>query len=83
MQLNITSRYYLATPTDKNINCIFFLNMLLTKIPAALMKYFPDTVIKAIDNIESVQIQAQKNNEQIDVHCSFNKKKNDLPIVKW
>ena len=83
VQLNITSRNYLATPTDKNINCIFFLNMLLTKIPAALMKYFPDTVIKAIDNIESVQIQAQKNNEQIDVQCSFNKKKNDLPIIKW
>ncbi len=82
-QLNITSNNYLAKASDKNIHCIFFLNLLLTKIPAPLMKYLPDDLVKAISNIEYIQVTAQKNQQQIEVHCSLNKKKNDLPVIDW
>lgn len=82
-ELNITSNNYLAPAYNKNINCIFFFNMLLTKIPAPLINYLPDGLVKVITNIESVQITAQKNQQQINVHGSFNKKKNDLPVIEW
>jgi hypothetical protein len=32
--------------------------------------------------MESLQIVAQKNNNQVNLHCNFYKKKNDLPIIK-
>jgi hypothetical protein len=82
-QLNIISTNYIPAPADKNINCVFFLNVLITKIPAPLMKYLPDDLVKAISNIETIQVTAQKNQQQIDVHCSLNKKKNDLPLIDW
>ena len=82
-ELNITSSNYSTAILDKNINCVFFLNVLITKIPAPLMKYLPGDLSTALSNIESIQITAQKNQEQINVHCNLNKKKNDLPIVEW
>ncbi len=82
-ELNVISNNYTTTPADKNINCVFFLNVLLTKIPAPLMKYLPGDLSTALGNIESIQITAQKSEEQINVHGNLNKKKNDLPIVEW
>ncbi|MGF2412312.1 hypothetical protein [Ferruginibacter sp.] len=81
-QLNITAANYTALPTDKNINAVFFLHLLLAKIPAALLKYFPDAVIKAIANIEQVQLQATKKEQQLVINCIIQKKKNDWPIIK-
>ena len=82
-ELTITSNNYHLQQTDSTVNCILFLNILLTKIPAPLLNYLPVDVMKAITNIESIKVLAKKNNGQIIVHCSFNKKKNDLPIIEW
>jgi len=81
-KLAVVSNNYQAAPNDKNNNCIFFLNLLLTKIPNELLKFLPYGLMQAIGNIESLQLLAKKNNGQIFVHCSVNKKKNDLPIIQ-
>jgi hypothetical protein len=81
-ELNITAANYQNTATDKKSNCILFLNMLFTKIPASLLKYLPGNMQNAIANMELLQLVAQKNNSQVILHCNFYKKKNDLPIVK-
>lgn len=82
-ELNITSGNYQMNAADASINCILFLNMLLTKIPPPVLKYLPDDLVKAIANIESVNLYAKKKNEKIIFHCSCNKKNNDLPVVNW
>jgi hypothetical protein len=81
-ELNITAANYQPVANNTNNNCIFFLNMLFSKIPPSLLKYLPGNVQNAIANIESLQIMAQKNNNQVNLHCNFYKKKNDLPIIK-
>lgn len=81
--LNITAANYFAQPANKNINCILFLNLLLTKIPASLLKYLPNDLIKATANIESIHLLANKKNEQLIINCLLQKKKNDLPIIKF
>jgi len=80
--LNISAGNYLAQSTDKNINGIFFLNILLSKIPAALLKYLPDGIIKVITNIEWVQLKATKKEKQLVLNCIVQKKDNDLPVIK-
>lgn len=82
-ELNITSANYQSTTANKNINCIFFLNILFPKIPEILFNLLPENIIKTISNIESLQIAAQKKHNQIFLHASFNKKENNLPILAW
>ncbi len=80
--LNISSENYLPQPEDKSISCIFFINLLLSKIPPELLKYLPDDVNKVIANIESIHLKVNKTNEQIIFNCIVKKKKNNLPILK-
>jgi hypothetical protein len=83
-ELNISSSNYQSTTLDKKINCIFFLNIFFTKIPADILKYMPTKITKPIANIESLQIEAmQKEGKKIFLHCRLNEKKNSFPIINW
>ena len=82
-ELNITAANYEAAATDKNTIAVFFLNILLGKIPGNLQKYLPDDIIHATANIESMQLKANKEKEQLNITCLFQKKANDLPVISW
>ena len=60
-----------------------FFKLLLTKIPPSILKYLPDYLTKASKNIEAVEAVVNNEKGQIVLHVSFNKKKNDLPIIEW
>lgn len=81
-ELKITAANYLEQANNTTNNCIFFINTLLSKIPAELLKYLPDDIVKAINNIELIAIKASNQNEQVVINCILQKKKNDLPIIK-
>ncbi len=81
-ELNITAANYLFTATGKSNNCIFFLNVLFSKIPSPLLKYLPGDVQNAIANLAFLQMIAQKKNNQIVLQCNLHKKKNGQPIIK-
>ena len=81
-ELNITAVNYKLQQTDKTINCVFFLNVLLSKIPDDLLKYLPEDVIKAIANIKSIHLEANKKDEQLSIDCILQKKDNSLPVLK-
>jgi hypothetical protein len=81
-ELNITAANYQPVINNKNSNCIFFLNILFSKIPASLLKYLSGDVQNAIANIKSAQIVAKKNKGQIILQCNFYTTKEDLPIIK-
>lgn len=82
-ELNITAANYQNISTNKKTNCIFFLNMLFSKIPTFILKYLPGNLQHVIANMELLQLVAKKNNNQVILRCNFYKKNNDLPLVKW
>jgi hypothetical protein len=82
-QLAITAANYNAVAEDKSVNAIFFLNLVLTRIPENLQKYLPGGIIQAISNIAAAKISATKNKEHVLISCIIEKKKNDLPIIKF
>lgn len=82
-QLAITAFNYAAGNADQSVTAIFFVNLILTKIPADLQKYLPDHIVKVISNIAAVKLSATKNNEQVLLSAVFEKKKNDLPVIKF
>jgi hypothetical protein len=81
--LEVTANNYVAKTTDKNTNCIFFINVMLSKIPASLLKYAPTDVAKAIENFETIEIVAKKNEGKIFMQASIRKKKTDKPIWEF
>ncbi|MBK7884160.1 MAG: hypothetical protein IPJ81_10485 [Chitinophagaceae bacterium] len=80
-ELQITSDNYQFLASGKNINCMLCMNLFFTKIPSPLLKYLPDSLIKTIKNLSSLQIFGKKEKDQILVNCKLNKKKNDLPLI--
>jgi hypothetical protein len=81
-ELNITAANYSPIAMNLSSNCIFFLQMLFFKVPPSLLKYLPGNIQNSIANIQSLQFSAIKNNNHMVLHCTFYKKKNDLPIIK-
>ena len=81
--LNIAAANFSAVTEDTSIKAIFFLNLVLSKIPANLQKYLPGDITKALSNIATVKISAVKNNDQVILSAVFEKMKNDLPIIKF
>ncbi len=81
-QLSITSANYTAGSEDQSINAVLFLNLALTKIPVDLNKYLPGYVQQAISNLAEVKLLVTKSNEQVLFSAVFEKKKNDLPVIK-
>ncbi len=82
-QLKIRSGNYQQQPADKNQQCIFFLHVLLSKIPVDILKYLPDNFTEAFGNIEKFEAEAKEINNQIIFHCRITKKQNDLPLLKF
>jgi len=80
--LNITSANYILPKTESKFAGILFLNLSLSKIPADLFKYFPDDATKVLSNIESIQLEANKKDQQLIINFFMQKKKNDLPVIK-
>lgn len=82
-QLAVTSNNYKAAPAKHSVQCILFFKLMLTKIPPSLMKYLPDEAVALTKNMESLELTVNNEKGQIIIHCIFNKKKNDLPIIEW
>jgi len=80
-ELNITAANYQPASINKNIQAILFFKLILTKIPDNLLRYVPDGIVKAITNLESIQLTLNKENQQLYFNCIFQKQKNDLPVI--
>lgn len=82
-QLAITAFNYTTGAEDQSVTAIFFLNLLLIRIPPDLQKYLPDPLVKAMSNIAAIKLSATKNNDLVELSAIFEKKKNDLPVIKF
>ncbi len=82
-QLAITASTYNTVTRDRSINAVLFLNLALTKIPANLQKFLPDAVMQAISNLDSIKVSAIKKDAHIELSAVFQKKDNDLPVIKF
>jgi hypothetical protein len=82
-ELLITSSNYKTHPMNKSVSCILFFKLLVSKIPASLMKYLPDEIIKVAENIASLEVVANNEKGMVIIRASINKKKNDLPVIEW
>lgn len=78
--LLVTSNNYLPAAENHSVEAVAFFHLLLTKIPASLMKYMPAAFIKAIGNIEKVQASLTGKNKEMILQINCSKKKNDLPL---
>ncbi len=72
--LTIISNNYIQSPANKNSNCLLFVHLLFAKAPISLLKYLPDYIQKAIVNLESLDLVAQKEKASIEVKCVILKK---------
>jgi hypothetical protein len=82
-QLSIQPFNYTTLPTNNNFKGVLYLQILLDKIPANLLNYLPNDVTKVMGNLENVKISAQNKNKEVVIGCVVQKKKNDLPILKF
>ena len=82
-ELKITSSNYQQSQAEKKQQSILFLNVLLSKIPADLFKYFPTYFSNTMGNIDQMEAGVKKINDQIIFNCLLTKKKSDLPIIKF
>lgn len=82
-ELSVTSNNYKTLRPNNTGNYIFLVNLLLTKIPASLINFLPANFSKTISNLESVQVTAKKEQGQVLIRTTINKKKNDLPFIVW
>jgi len=79
-QLNITSANYGKTTTDKTINAVFFINMVVSKIPQNLVNYLPETFKRTVYNFDVLNVAVVKKENQLVLNIVVHKKKNDLPL---
>ena len=78
--LLVTSNNYLPAAENNSVEAVAFFHLLLTKIPASLMKYMPAAFVKAVGNIEKVQASLTGKNKELLLQINCSKKKNDLPL---
>ena len=63
-ELTIATENYLASSTSKNIESVFYFNLLVKNIPASLFKYLPtnmSNVLGKFKNLEAVFKSKEKN----------------------
>ena len=82
-ELQVVSNNYHHVNANASINCLFFMNIVPGKIPAALKTYLPAAIEKIIRNLELIQIKIQSKEKTIILDGLFEKKKNDLPVIDW
>lgn len=78
--LLITSSNYLPAAKNHSVEAVVFFRVLLTKIPASLMRYLPGAFTKAIGNIDTIQASLTGKNREMLLQINCGKKKNDLPL---
>jgi hypothetical protein len=81
--LHITSNNYETPSIDKSITAIFFVNVLISKIPASLLKYIPTNISKSIENFEQIEVVVRKNDQGAFLKTIINKKKSDKPMWEF
>jgi hypothetical protein len=81
--LYLTANNYKIPIIDKSTTAIFFMNVLLSKIPTSLLKYAPTDVAKAMANFEMIEIVARKNEQGAFLKAIITKKKNNKPIWEF
>ena len=82
-QIDITAANYKGTTTNQSIHAIFFLNLLLDKIPANLKNYLPDNMKDVVSNIKSLNVSVTKSKGQVILNCIVQKLQDDLPLFNF
>jgi len=82
-ELLVASADYRPKDDIRSVDGIFFLHVLLTALPPELSRYLPDDMIKATENIESMELVARKEGTQIKIRGNLHKKKNDRFLFNW
>ncbi len=81
--LKIIANNYENKATDKQTSAIFFIDILLSKIPASLLKYAPTDVAKVMGNFETMEVVAKRKEEKIFIQAVITKKKSKKPIWEF
>jgi hypothetical protein len=81
--LQVSANNYVAKVADKKMSCIFFMDVLLSKIPTSLLKYLPNNISKPIENFEKIEVVVRKNEQGAFLKTIINKKKNDKPMWEF
>ncbi len=80
-RLDISTSTYAPDASQKKVSAIFYVNLLLTKIPISLIKYLPDAIQNITKNLQYLNIILQKEKDGINLHLVVQKKANNLPLV--
>lgn len=82
-RLNITSANYSEMATDKTTKAIFFLNMVISKIPQNLLNYLPEQLKKFIITLDTMNISFTKKEKLVLLNIVVQKRKNELPLFMY
>lgn len=82
-RVNITSANYNDMATDKSTRAIFFLNMVISKIPQNLLNYLPNELKKIIGTLDTMNISFIKKEKLVLLNMVVQKKKNELPLFMY
>jgi hypothetical protein len=66
-KLIVAPKNFVASKNAKNSNCIFFINILVEKLPPAYMKYLPNDAITALKNVKQINVVANKEGNTISI----------------
>lgn len=92
-KLIVESANYKKPKANEQLDCIFFLRLLLTKMPASLSAYLPASIAGWLQNIEYGEVKLTKHSKAtatkstqavgLILEAGFTKKKNDLPLFNF
>lgn len=81
-ELQLKSAGYKATGRDKTINCLLFIQLLLTKLPASTQRLLPAPVSSLIKNVASAILVVKQDGNQLTLTLDLNKLKKDRPLFE-
>ncbi len=82
-KVEIKPTTYKEVETNSSFKGIFYLQVLVANIPKNLLNYMPEPIKNSINNIADIKLTAQNKKNTIEVNGIIQKKKNDLPILKF
>ena len=82
-ELSVSTTGFENKQNIRSTNCMLFFKLLLTKIPAELLKYLPADLRRSIANLESIEMILKKAGGNIKLEGRVNKKENDLPVLNF
>lgn len=81
-ELQLKSAGYKATGRDKTINCLLFIQLLLTKLPASTQRLLPAPVSSLVKNVASAILVVKQDGNQLTLTLDLNKLKKDRPLFE-